>query len=215
MSIAAVRRAATLAVVALLAVPLGARAASTTVSIQFDDGRGEHAVRAILAKHHVHATFFINTGYVGTPDHFTWKDLHDLAADGNEIAGHTLTHRDLATLSPAEQRREICGDRAALIAHGFKPTNFAYPFGSYAKATKKIVQDCGYDSARAAWGLWGSGCEETPADCPYAIDPANVPDRWAIPTADAPIDLTYVDNIRRDVTNAIGHGGGWVQTFWH
>jgi peptidoglycan/xylan/chitin deacetylase (PgdA/CDA1 family) len=209
------RRAIVAAVFALLTCAAPVHAATTTVSIQFDDGRAQEAVRPILAKHHVHATFFVNTGYIGTEDYLTWKELHALAADGNEIGGHTLTHRDLATLSAGEQRREICGDRDALIAHGFKPTNFAYPFGSYTPLSEKIVQECGYASGRAAWGLWGSGCEEDPATCPYAIDPAHPGDPWALLTADAPIDLTYVENQRNVVRNAIAHGGGWVQLYWH
>jgi peptidoglycan/xylan/chitin deacetylase (PgdA/CDA1 family) len=110
------RRTLILALLVLMAMAAPARAAQTIVSVQFDDGRGQAAVRALLARHHVQATFFINTGYVGTPDYFTWSQLHALAADGNEIAGHTLTHRDLASLSAPEQLREICGDRVALVA---------------------------------------------------------------------------------------------------
>jgi peptidoglycan/xylan/chitin deacetylase (PgdA/CDA1 family) len=200
---------------ALLAFATPARAAQTVVTIQFDDGRNESAARAILARHHIHATFFLNTGQIGMPGYFTWRQVRGLAADGNEIGGHTLTHRDLPTLSKAEQRREICGDRTALIAHGYKPTNFAYPFGSYTAATERVVQSCGYSSGRAAWGLWMSGCEEEPATCPYAIDLANPGDLFAMPVADAPIDLTYVENQRNVVRNAQAHGGGWVQIFWH
>jgi peptidoglycan/xylan/chitin deacetylase (PgdA/CDA1 family) len=202
-------------VLGALALAAPARSAQTIVSIQFDDGRGQAAVGPILARHHIPATFFVNTGYIGTADYFTWAQLHALAAQGHEIAGHTLTHRDLAALSPAEQMREICGDRTALIAHGFRPADFAYPFGSYTKATEHMVQRCGYSYGRAAWGLWGSGCEEEPATCPYAVDPAYPGDPWAIPTADAPIDLTYVENQRQVVRNAIAHGGGWVQFFFH
>ena len=191
-------------------------ATTTIVSIQFDDGRGQGAARAILMKHHLHATFFINTGYIGTGNgYFTWKQLRQLAADGNEIAGHTLTHRDLVTLSPSEQAREICTDRRQLIQHGLQPVDFAYPFGSYDATSERIVRGCGYQSGRAAWGLWGSGCEQTPRDCPYAVDPAHIADRWAIPTADAPIDLTYLIHLQADVMNAEQHGGGWVQIFWH
>jgi peptidoglycan/xylan/chitin deacetylase (PgdA/CDA1 family) len=209
------QRTVLLALLALLLAAAPARAAQTVVSVQFDDGRGQAATRAVLARHHVHATFFVNTGYVGTPDYFTWSQLRALASDGNEIAGHTLTHRDLATLSPAERLREICGDRVALIAHGFKAVDFAYPFGSYTPAVERSVAQCGYSFGRAAWGLWGSGCEEEPATCPYAVDPAHLADPWAIATADAPIDLTYVENQRQVVRNAVAHGGGWVQFFFH
>src|SRR5262247_752346 len=91
--------------IALIAVAAPARAAQTVVTIQFDDGRNQSAARAILARHDVHATFFINTGYIGTPGYLTWRQVHRLAADGNEIAGHTLTHRDLPSLSKPEQKR--------------------------------------------------------------------------------------------------------------
>lgn len=188
----------------------------TTISIQFDDGNGESAVGAILAKHHMNATFFINSGQIGSGNgYFTWNQLHALAAAGNEIAGHTLTHRDLATLSKDEQSREICGDRSALMAHGFAAVDFAYPFGSYDATTERIVRACGYSSGRAAWGLWGSGCEDDPADCPYALDPKHLADVWAIPTAEAPIDLTTLFDLETIVTNAEQHGGGWVQIFFH
>ena len=203
---------------AAVVTPSGAsaRQVKTIVSIQFDDGNRQQVARAILKRHHMHGTFFINTGYVGTGNgYFTWNQIHQLASDGNEIAGHTLTHRDLVTLSPAEQAREICTDRHQLIQHGFRPVDFAYPFGSYDATTERVVQRCGYQSGRAAWGLWGSGCEQTPSDCPYSVDPAHPADRWAIPTADAPIDLTYLIHLQADVMNAEQHGGGWVQIFWH
>jgi peptidoglycan/xylan/chitin deacetylase (PgdA/CDA1 family) len=203
---------------AAVVTPSGAsaRQVKTIVSIQFDDGNRQQVARAILKKHHMHGTFFINTGYVGTGNgYFTWNQIHQLASDGDEIAGHTLTHRDLVTLSPAEQAREVCMDRRQLIQHGFQPVDFAYPFGSYDATTERVVQRCGYQSGRAAWGLWGSGCEQTPSDCPYSVDPAHPADRWAIPTADAPIDLTYLIHLQADVMNAEQHGGGWVQIFWH
>jgi peptidoglycan/xylan/chitin deacetylase (PgdA/CDA1 family) len=193
-----------------------ARPVRTIVSLEFDDGLGQPAARGILQRHHMHGAFYINTGYIGTGEgRFTWQQLRNLQADGNEIAGHTLTHRDLPTLSSDEQAREICIDRKQLIEHGLRAVDFAYPFGSYDRGTEKIVPTCGYQSGRAAWGLWGSGCESTPADCPYAVDPTGLQDRWAIPTADAPIDLTYLIDLQRDVTNAEQNGGGWVQIFWH
>src|SRR3954452_17453628 len=162
------RRSALCAVALLAAVVTPARAAPTIVSIEFDDGQGQQAVAPVLARHDVHATFFLNTGKLGTPGYFTWQDVQALAAAGHEIAGHTLTHRDLASLSAAEQAREICNDRVALIAHGFHPVDLAYPFGSYTRRTEQIAERCGYAYGRAAWGLWGSGCEEE-APCPYAV----------------------------------------------
>src|SRR5215813_7419878 len=104
LGLAALALLATAAQAAVVA-PSGAAAGQvrTIVSIQFDDGNRQTAAEAILKKHHMHGVFFVNTGYIGTGNgYLTWKQLHQLAADGNEIAGHTLTHRDLVTLSSDE-----------------------------------------------------------------------------------------------------------------
>ena len=164
----------------------------------------------------MHGTFFINTGYVGTGDgYFTWKQIHELATDGNEIAGHTLTHRDLVTLSADEQAREICTDRHQLIQHGLRPVDFAYPFGSYDATSERVVQRCGYQSGRPPGGCGGRDASRRRATARTRSIPAHIADRWAIPTADAPIDLTYLIHLQADVMNAEQHGGGWVQIFWH
>ena len=55
-----------------------------------------------------------------------------LAAAGNDIAGHTIDHVNLIDprLSAADRVHQICGDREALVDHGFHPSNFAYPYAS-------------------------------------------------------------------------------------
>ena len=189
-----------------LAPAAPARPAPTTVSIQFDDGRSQQDVRALLARHRLHATFFINSATVGTPDVLTWRDLRALKADGHEIAGHTRTHADLTKLSASAQRHEICDDRATLAAHGLPPVDFAYPYGRYTAVSKRIVRSCGYASARRAGGL---------SNARFAVNRMRLRDRFAIPTAAAPVDTTTAADVERAVNDASTHGGGWVQVFWH
>src|SRR5262245_46151111 len=94
-------------VVSLTATP--ARAANPTViSIEFDDGNAsQYQARPWLAARGLPATFYINSGT--RPPSFntmSWTQLHDLANDGNEIAGHTVDHQDLTEISLAEARAE-------------------------------------------------------------------------------------------------------------
>ena len=85
----------------------------------------------------MHATFYVNTAVIGDADHLSWAQLQDLAAAGNEIAGHTLHHVNLKPLKVADARLEVCQDRVNLIEHGFEPTSFAYPFGTFDAGTSR------------------------------------------------------------------------------
>ena len=113
-------------------------APSTVVTIGFDDGTADQlAALPILQAHGMTATFFVNTAPIsmGDPEHLSWEDLHRLFGAGNEIAGHTLHHANLAPLTTAEARQEVCADRNNLLTEGFPATSFAYPFGSFDSGT--------------------------------------------------------------------------------
>ena len=200
-----------LTLLAIAAFGLGcasdAPARPVTVSLEFDDANTQGPVRDLLARHGFRATFFVNSGLIGRPGVFHWRDLSTLAADGHEIAGHTRTHADLSKLSVADQRREICDDRRALAAHGLRPVNFAYPYGRYTAETKRIVRECGYASARRAAGLR--------APDRSSVNRGRLTDPYAIPTLPAPVDTTLAEDVEREISAAQTHGGGWVQVFWH
>src|SRR5947208_16616030 len=92
------RIAAAFAVMAGLAAPIAASTPATAagpptiVSLTFDHGLlSQYQVRDILKQNGVRATFFINSGHVGTdPGYYmSWEQLQNLYADGNEIGGHT------------------------------------------------------------------------------------------------------------------------------
>jgi Bacterial Ig domain/Polysaccharide deacetylase/Chitobiase/beta-hexosaminidase C-terminal domain len=191
----------------------GLAATNTVVSLTFDDDRGDqYDLRSLLTSHGMDATFFVNSGTVGAFGNLTWDQLHDLAADGNEVTGHTIDHVDLTTVDATEARRQVCDDRKALFDHGFQPTNFAFPYGARNDTVKAIVRDCGYNSARRAWGLWSPA--NCPFNCPYAetIPPADV---YAIKTSDSIQADTSLSTIESYITQAEDHGGGWVPLVFH
>ncbi len=164
--------------------PAPAAAASTVVTIGFDDGTADQlAALPLLQAHGMTATFFVNTGFIGDAEHLSWADLHTLFNAGNEIAGHTVHHVDLKPLTTAEARQEVCTDRNNLLAEGFPATSFAYPpLDPYAtrtppnpkKATKLSTLELYVQNAEANGGGWVQFvfhrlCEQCGA---YAITPS-------------------------------------------
>jgi peptidoglycan/xylan/chitin deacetylase (PgdA/CDA1 family) len=199
---------------AALVLPTVAAAGPTIVSLTFDDGTADqYAARTMLAQNSLDATFYVNSNKIGTPSFLTWDELSGLAADGNEIGGHTLDHVDLTSVTTAEATRQVCDDRQALISRGFAVTNFAYPFGSHNSSVESIVRGCGYQSGRRAWGLCLVGvmppnCNDVVAE---PIPPRNI---WAI--ADAGVNTSdTLSDIQGAITRAEDAGGGWVVLMFH
>jgi peptidoglycan/xylan/chitin deacetylase (PgdA/CDA1 family) len=163
----------------------------------------------------MHGTYFVNSGLT-TDDigwRMSWPQLRQIAAAGNEIAGHSWDHADLTTLSTADQQHEICDDRTNIQSHGLPlPTDFAYPYGAYEQNNvPAMVQQCGYSSAREVGGVQSDIC---PTGCPFAetLPPANP---FVTRTApDIRIDTTLA-TVEGYVTQAEQHGGGWVQLVFH
>jgi peptidoglycan/xylan/chitin deacetylase (PgdA/CDA1 family) len=158
--------------------------ARTVVSFTFDDGDVDQMTAAqVLRQDGLHGTFYIITGAIGAPNYDTLSDLHKLAADGDEIGGHTVSHLELPHVAPAEARRQLCDSRDILLRWGFHVTSFAYPGGVYSPAVEAMVRQCGFDSARTVAGLRSPGCptctmaETMPPHDPYAVRCA-FPGRW-------------------------------------
>ena len=113
---------------------------SAAISLTFDDAMQTHLDNAgpILKKHGLNGTFFVVTGPSSTwrkrPD--DWKRL---AAEGNEIASHTVLHPCmLKAIKPHSQDytsdmmlKEIRESSEAIIARlgGRRGLTFAYPCG--------------------------------------------------------------------------------------
>lgn len=199
------------------------------VSLNFDDGSSDqYAVRSILAEHSMRATFYINSGAVGMPGYLSWAQLAELAADGNELGGHTVDHVKLTHLSANAARKQIADDREALMRHGFTVTSFAYPYGEFNTNVEAIVRACGYSAARRAWGLspisrtrpnrhkWYGVVRDRfhtniNLDVAEEIPPVN---RYAIRTIGLGAGNTVAE-LKNLVTRAESKGGGWVTLVFH
>ena len=193
----------------LLAGPAVAQAAPlTVVTVQFDDGNADvYQWISGLNNHGFPATFYINSGTVGTTGHLTWTQLTALSTAGNEIASHTVNHVDIKKLKLADARFQVCQDRVNLAAHGFQPESFAYPYGSFnATVETQVVQYCGDNSGR---GVAGVNDKTVFAE---TIPPA---DPFATRTPADPKQGTTVATIEGYVTAAEQNGGGWVQLTFH
>jgi peptidoglycan/xylan/chitin deacetylase (PgdA/CDA1 family) len=183
-------------------------ASPTVVTLGFDDGlASQYDHRSILQAHNAPVTYFINSGNVGKAGYFTWAQIADLAGAGNEIAGHTLDHPDLTTLSSADQQREVCDDRNALLAHGYEARNFAYPFGAWNAGVESVVSGCGYSTARTTGGT------DYPEGPEYAetLPPKNPLTLRAIEPRLTTTLATYEDIVEK----ARFSGGGWVNLVQH
>jgi len=189
----------------VLAAPPASSAMPTIVSLTFDnDTYSQYTLgyQQALQSHGVNATFYVNSGTVGTSSKYmTWSQLSSLTAAGSEIGGKTVDGTNLTTLSTSQQIAEICNDRQNIISHGITPFTFAYPAGAFSTTIEAEVQNCGYGNARTAGSL-------SPAGSTYAetLPPKN----WLALRAYAPTGQVTLSNLESLVSGAVSHGGGWV-----
>jgi Polysaccharide deacetylase len=197
-------------------VPLVAQ--PTIVSLTFDDGcSSQYTLRSMLARHGMHGTFYVNSGRVGLPGMMTWSQLSELAADGHEIGGHGVDHVKLTTLNRRDARRQVSDDRQALISRGFDVSSFAYPFGSHNASIRSIVRECGYSSARRAWGLCPIGQSPPDRGAWYPDVAEQIPpvDRYAMRTTAGLRAWSTLGDIQSLITRAEINGGGLVMLVFH
>lgn len=139
--------------------------------ITFDDGFSSqlNAFR-LLQKYNQKATFYIITSgeasrwCVGSgrryndpvqppggcgDSYMNWDEVRTLDRSGLiEVAGHTVNHRNLASLSADEQRYEILGGKQQLEAQiGHTVRSLAYPYGAYNALSVQIAREAGYTNA--------------------------------------------------------------------
>jgi peptidoglycan/xylan/chitin deacetylase (PgdA/CDA1 family) len=200
-------------VVGVWQTPVATAVTPTVVTLGFDDGTLDHFTQAfpILQAHAMNATFFVNTGPIlaDDPAHMTFANLQTMYAAGNEITGHTIDHANIQPLSVAEAEDEVCTDRNTLLAHGFEPESFAYPFGSWDSTSEAVVHYCGYNSARTVSGISkqrASGETVPPLD-PYATrTPPNPKKATKLATLEG-----YVLTAEADTSQT----SDWVQFVFH
>lgn len=193
-----------------VAAPLGHP--PVVVSLTFDDGTADQVqADAIMTRQGMRGTFYVNSGRLGQSGYMNSDQVLALQSDGHEIAGHTVSHADLPTLSLDEATRQVCNDRVNLLNLGLNAKNFAYPFGDQNTTVQQIVHDCGYNSARGVGDIVSPG---TCYGCNYAesIPPANP---YALDTPDSIKSTTSLEDMENYVLQAEQHGGGWVILVMH
>jgi peptidoglycan/xylan/chitin deacetylase (PgdA/CDA1 family) len=121
------------------------------VVLTFDDGYDDAATTALplLEKYGARGTFYVSSGFVGTPRHLSWKQMRALRAAGMEVACHGTFHLDLSTLDRAGQMAEAAGcmRRFARYLGDPKPATYAYPAGKYDATTFDVMRRLGIVAA--------------------------------------------------------------------
>ena len=130
------------------------------VALTFDAGANADAVPSILGtlrRGHVPATFFLT----GTFARDYPAAARAIAAAGEQIGDHTITHPYLTRLSDAAVRRQILGGARQIMAvTGADPAPlFRFPFGDADARTIAIVNQLGYVPVR--WTVDTLGWEGT------------------------------------------------------
>jgi peptidoglycan/xylan/chitin deacetylase (PgdA/CDA1 family) len=131
----------------------GLKRASKQIALTYDDGPNDpHTFKLleVLARHEVHATFFMIGRYVRQrPD-----IVLDVSRAGHVIGNHTLTHSLLIFESAAPTRTELVECRTALTDAVGKHSNlFRPPFGGRRPLTLRIARDLGLETVM--WNVTG------------------------------------------------------------
>lgn len=111
--------------------------------ITFDDGYEDQYTDAlpILKSLGMTATFFIIHDFVGRDGYMTKTQITQLKSEGMELGGHSMSHKNLATMEYVQQVRDISGS-----LQGYDNV-FCYPSGKYSPVTLDIVSGLGVKAA--------------------------------------------------------------------
>ncbi len=138
-------------------LPRGAK----QLALTYDDGPNDpHTLRLleVLAKHNVHATFFLIGRYVQQHPEIT----REVVKAGHVVGNHTFTHPLLTLKSAAEVRQELSACRAALQDAIGEPSNlFRPPFGGRRPAVLRIARELGLTPVM--WNVTGYDWNAPPA----------------------------------------------------
>ncbi|MBZ5656811.1 MAG: polysaccharide deacetylase family protein [Acidobacteriia bacterium] len=119
---------------------------SKKIALTYDDGPNDpHTLKLleVLAKHDVHATFFMIGRFVRErPD-----IVREVARRGHVIGNHTFTHPLLILESAVQTRTQLLECRSALQdAIGDHSNLFRPPFGGRRPATLRVARELGLET---------------------------------------------------------------------
>ena len=133
------------------------------IALTFDDGYRDFYTAAypVLKQYGFKATLFVITGFLGQPQYVTWDMVTEMDRSGLiEMGAHTVTHRDLPSLSAAAARNEIFDSKQTLETRlGHPVVSFNYPSGRYDDAVVALVKQAGYQIAVTTQGGWARATE--------------------------------------------------------
>jgi peptidoglycan/xylan/chitin deacetylase (PgdA/CDA1 family) len=134
---------------------------SRQIALTYDDGPNDpHTLRllAVLAKHSVHATFFLIGRYVQQQPQIA----RELIQAGHVLGNHTFTHPLLTFKSEAEIHQQLILCRDALQEAIGKPSNlFRPPFGGRRPAALRLARQLGLEPVM--WNVTGYDWNAPPA----------------------------------------------------
>ena len=114
------------------------------ISLSFDAAWGcEHTedILNVLKANNIKATFFLTNIWLEDYPEMAEK----IAADGHEIAMHSVSHPHMNSLSKEEIIQEIEGNKDLIISTtGYTPKLFRMPFGEYNNLVVTTVQELNY-----------------------------------------------------------------------
>jgi peptidoglycan-N-acetylglucosamine deacetylase len=135
---------------------------SRQIALTYDDGPNDpHTLRLleVLAKHNVHATFFLIGRYVQQQPQIA----REIVQAGHVVGNHTFTHPLLIFKSESEIRQELTQCRDALQDATGQPSNlFRPPFGGRRPAVLRIAREL--DLEPVMWNVTGYDWNAPPAE---------------------------------------------------
>jgi peptidoglycan/xylan/chitin deacetylase (PgdA/CDA1 family) len=137
--------------------PLPGRALAFT----FDGGYQDFYEYAfpLLKSYGFNATVFLVTDFIGGSNQWNeayrekvrlmgWEEIRHLKTEGISFGSHSVSHRSLISLSPAEIVHEAAQSRALLERElGIPVKTFAYPYGYLDTVVQHLIGACGYTIA--------------------------------------------------------------------
>ena len=114
------------------------------VALSFDAAWGNEdtqKILEILAKHNVHATFFMTGGWVDSYP----EDVKAILAGGHDLGNHSENHKNMSQLSDEQKKEELMKvhDKVRELT-GYEMFLFRPPYGDYDNAVVKTATKCGY-----------------------------------------------------------------------
>ncbi|RKS74546.1 peptidoglycan/xylan/chitin deacetylase (PgdA/CDA1 family) [Actinomadura pelletieri DSM 43383] len=97
----------------------------------------------IVRKRKVPIMTFLTTTYIKGQGQYFWA----MRNAGSRMENHTVSHPNMATLSPETQRKQICDASDAIQKqYGRRSEILRPPFGSYNETTRQAAKQCGIKS---------------------------------------------------------------------